>query len=207
MKKLIVGLLAGSAIAFASAAGAADFNYEGPSGVYDWNGFYVGLQTGAGWSRMRDNGAAATYGINGFMLGAHAGYNFQSSNFVFGVEGDVNYNWNRTQLVPGYFGATRWDASVRARAGYAIDRTLLYVTGGIAFTNLHVDRPVAPTSVDMGYTGWTLGAGVEHAFTKNLTARLEYRYTNFGRQTVPAPLVGTVDLHKNQVLVGVSYKF
>jgi len=204
MKNLVAGLLAGSVMAFASGASAADFYADGPSGVYDWSGFYLGLQAGGGWTRMNDTGSI--YGLNGFMLGAHAGYNFQSGNFVFGVEGDLNYNWNRVVLGgPTVWGTTRWDGSVRGRLGYAIDRTLLYATGGVAFTNLHVDNP--PFSINMGYTGWTLGAGVEHAFTKNLTARLEYRYTGFGRQVPPAPFVGTVDLNKSQLLVGVSYKF
>lgn len=210
MRKLVVALLAGSALSFASAASAADAFMDQAAASYDWSGFYVGLQAGGGWANMRDNSAVppVSYNLNGFMLGAHAGYNFQHGNVVFGLEADVNYNWNRAVLGgPGFFGSTPWDASVRGRLGYAIDRTLIYATGGIAFTNLGVDRAIAPVRVDLGYTGWTAGIGVEHAFTKNLTARIEYRYTDFGSATLPAPFVGTVGLTKSQALVGISYKF
>ena len=207
MKKLLAVLLAAGGMSFASAASAADYiASDAPySGVYDWSGFYVGLQAGAGWSRIRDVGTATTFNANGFQLGAHTGYNFQSGSFVFGVEGDVNYNWNRIQTAPGFFAQTRWDWSVRGRLGYAIDRTLIYATGGVAFANMRIDRPVAPTRIDLGFTGWTLGAGVEHAFTNNWTTRVEYRYSDFGRRT-PAGFT-PVELHKHQLTVGVSYKF
>lgn len=202
MKKLLAALIAGSALSLAPAASAADFSAGVPAAVYDWSGFYVGLQTGGGWTNARDFSAipVTSYNLNGFMLGAHAGYNFQHGDWVFGLEADVNYNWNRMQAIPGFFLETPWDASVRARLGYAVDRTLLYATGGVAFTNLVIDRPMVPTRINLGYTGWTAGIGVEHAFTRNLTARIEYRYTDFGR-------TNPVGMTKNQVLLGVSYKF
>jgi len=204
MKKLVAVFLAGSALSLASAASAADLSAVAPAGVYDWSGFYAGLQAGGGWTTVR-SGAVAN--LNGIMLGAHAGYNFQHGSFVYGLEADLNYNFNRTQTAANIWAGTPWDASVRARLGYALDRTLFYVTGGVAFTNLGVDRtpPAAPPRSDVSFTGWTAGAGVEHAFTGNMTARIEYRYTDFG-QVTPAGFL-PVNMTKNQLLVGVSYKF
>ncbi len=60
--------------------------------------------------------------------------------------------------------------------------------------------------------GWTIGAGVEWAFTNNLTARLEYRYTSFDRDSNTFFVVNpafdsddSADFHA--VRLGVSYKF
>jgi outer membrane immunogenic protein len=183
---------------------AADLVYQGSTyaPVYDWSGVYVGIHTGAGWSRIATvNGAND---LNGWLLGAHAGVNAQSGDLVYGLEGDLGYRWNRTNLAaPGWRAWTTWEGSLRGRLGFALDRTLLYGTGGVAFTSLHFDGPLGPAN--RSYTGWTIGAGVEHAFTDNWSARLEYRYTDFGSRTYPNGVA--VRLSDHAMRVGVSYKF
>ena len=66
----------------------------------------------------------------------------------------------------------------------AADRTLFYITGGGAFANLEYTYVNAGTarseSFSDTHTGWTIGGGIEHAFTPNWTARVEYRFTDYG---------------------------
>ncbi|TIV91851.1 MAG: porin family protein [Mesorhizobium sp.] len=58
---------------------------------------------------------------------------------------------------------------------------------------------------------WTLGAGVEYAFTQNWTTRVEYRYSDFGKFTDNPATDGTflypTDVTTQAVRVGFSYKF
>ncbi|MGO9684803.1 MAG: outer membrane protein, partial [Beijerinckiaceae bacterium] len=110
-----------------------------------------------------------------------------------------------------------WLATARGRAGYAIDRILIYGTGGAAFANVQAAAGVLPLSSSTEI-GWTAGAGVEFAFTPNLTGKVEYLYVNLGNQSCPAvscaaiiPGVGgvptTVSLTENIVRAGNNYKF
>jgi outer membrane immunogenic protein len=80
----------------------------------------------------------------------------------------------------------QWQGSVRGRLGWAIDRTLFYATGGLAFAELQYTYVSANTvfeSFKDTRTGWTIGAGVEHAYTPNWTIRAEYRFTDYGSVT------------------------
>ena len=79
-----------------------------------------------------------------------------------------------------------WFGTVRPRVGFALDRTLLYVTGGLAYGNQKLSIPgyASGTSTDIG---WTAGAGAEYAFTNNVTAKLEGLYVDLGKSDlVPA---------------------
>jgi len=107
---------------------------------------------------------------------------------------------------------SNWQGSVRARLGYAFDNFLPYIQGGVAF----LDRDVSihfegtDTRVEDGdtFTGWTVGAGFEYGFTPNLTARVEYRYTDFGDSDFDFDGADVnADLTTNAVRVGVAYKF
>ena len=72
-----------------------------------------------------------------------------------------------------YFG------TVRVRAGYAVDRMLFYVTGGLAYGGLNSTALYDSTSS----AGYTIGAGVEYAFTNNWTAKVEALYINLDSGT------------------------
>jgi len=105
----------------------------------------------------------------GFTGGGQIGYNYQIGSFVIGLETDIQ--WADTDqdidavfvpatgfvgtFVPGVFNsnAPEWWGSVRARAGVAFDRVLVYATGGLAYTD--------------NSTGWALGGGVEWALPVN----------------------------------------
>jgi outer membrane immunogenic protein len=106
----------------------------------------------------------------GFVGGAQIGYNYQMGSFVIGVEGDLQYAdlGGASYAVPGVgivsYDNSDWFGTVRARAGFAFDRALVYATGGFAFAD---DR-----------AGWTVGGGVEYAITNNLSLKVEGLYVN-----------------------------
>jgi len=96
-----------------------------------------------------------------------------------------------------YFG------TVRARLGYAFDRVLPYVTGGLAWGNNKITANGVSQSNTS--TGWTAGAGVEYALTNNWTARAEYLYMDLGKSGFQA--VGDAGLTASTARLGVNYKF
>lgn len=182
------------------------------SGVYDWGGFYIGVNTGYAMSGVNySNGITAIdQDLNGFALGAYAGYNFFNDGWVYGVEADIKRDFNEESFTQGgtpMETETTWGGSVRARLGYAIDRTLIYGTGGYAFT--HAELRNLNTGEHPGETlsGWTVGAGVEHAFTDTVAGRIEYRYSDYGKSDVfgAAGVDGDIDSHS--IMLGVSMKF
>ena len=199
-------LLAGAASALMM-GGAQAADVIEPT-VYDWTGPYIGLQGGYAWGEndvsvepeqlslaargdpvVFDPPEDGSIEIDGFVGGLHAGYNFQSDSFVFGFEGDVEYAdlsgktdmLNEPDTEP--FGDLQqdidWLASLRLRAGVAMDRALFYATGGLAVGGVDMKITDEVGSVDDSETawGWTIGGGVEYAFTDDLSARIEYRYT------------------------------
>lgn len=205
-------LLASAAFAtVASSAMAADAIIYEPSpapvyAVYDWSGFYLGAH--GGYVSTRGDFGATDDTFNGGLLGVHAGYNFQNGPWVFGVEADIARTWNEDDILGIGFAdfGTDWQWSARGRIGYAIDRTLIYGTAGVAGTNAYIDPVVGPGKLDDSMVGWTLGAGVEHAFTDNWLVRAEYRYSDYG-EFEPLGVATGIDVTEHTFRIGVSYKF
>ncbi|MBM6584107.1 porin family protein [Microvirga sp. BT689] len=228
--------LATAGISAASAADlpsrAAPAPIYAPVPVFTWTGFYVGAQVGYGWN-ANDNDIVLPSGFvvqsgdfgdsgDGFLAGVHAGYNYQLGSFVIGVEGDVEgvFGDDDDDLVIvgpdgvvftnyGFAGnALDWQGSIRARAGFAFDRALIYATGGFAFAGVSGSFGLLDSGDD-NLTGWTLGAGIEYAFTNNLTTRLEYRYTSYegGDNFFDNVSLGSNDIEFHTVRAGLSYKF
>jgi outer membrane immunogenic protein len=173
---------------------------------FSWSGPYLGLHGGYGWGEVSD-GAGGEDDFDGGRFGVFAGYNWQMANgFVVGVEGDVNYDWNENEydLGGGATGEidTGFSGSVRGRVGYAVDRALLYVAGGWTATNLSVDGGAVDD--DDTLHGWTLGAGVDYAFTDNMFGRLEYRYNDYSDGDI-AGFEPDFDQHVVQVGIGVKF--
>jgi len=176
--------------------------------------------------------------------GVHVGYNYQINQFVIGVEGTVDPTTlyrNVLLLAPDTVadpGAvlgigntvngsvqSTIQGAIRARAGVAFDRLLIYGTGGVAFAEFKsyfqlygIDLNLAPfyasDTSSSSRVGWTAGGGVEYAINNNYSVIGEYRYSDFGHITdVPAfgatGLTYTAIRHltQNQVQVGFSYKF
>jgi outer membrane immunogenic protein len=217
-----------------------------PAPVYmpfTWTGFYVGVHAGYAWGDLDDDlddrfddGVLDDRGegldADGFIGGAHAGYNVQFDSFVIGLEGDIDFagidgDRDFSALGGDITGNlsldSNWQASIRARAGFAFDRTLIYATGGVAFADTDLEFNGSDDIGDFDFsdgqtfTGWTIGLGAEYAFTDNVIARLEARYTDFGSPDFDLDgfedrfVVDGSDLNVDwtqfSVLAGISYKF
>ena len=235
MRKLAIALTFGSALSLGVPAMAADIVEE----AYDWSGVYGGIFAGVGytssdWDGVDDDVAAAPVSIDEslndtqFLLGALAGINFQHDSWVFGLEADIA--WFDSKEHENLDGAEGLDitseidllGSVRARAGYAADRTLFYVTGGLAFADAehtwddHSSQPgsvfdLPSKSVDLDF-GWVVGAGIEYAWTDNWLVRLEGLYFDLGSEDGKVAFddeVDTFDVDQEIWVgrIGLSYKF
>lgn len=222
--------------------------------AYNWGGWYAGAQMGGAWGASdvgnafvngsapianQQTFAATSPQLNpaGFSGGGQIGYNHQVDRWLFGIEADAGYTGlrqSRNATAPFQAGSaltttssvgSDWMATLRPRAGYAMDRTLFYLTGGLALTDLNFASSYADTagqSADAGFSktrvGWVAGAGIEHAFTKNWSAKVEYLYADFGKQSVTAPVIAgagvtngliaqDVDLKTSTVRGGLNYHF
>jgi outer membrane immunogenic protein len=162
--------------------------YTEAAPVNDWTGFYLGALGGFGWGTA-DTNAAGDVEADGFDIGAYGGANWQWGNFVVGGEADILYPF-RDGSSGGVEVEQGLNGSLRGRAGIALDRFLAYGTGGLAATSLEVSAGGA--SDDDVLWGWTAGAGVEGMVTDNITARIEYRYSDYGEETF-ATGAGPVD--------------
>jgi outer membrane immunogenic protein len=145
----------------------------------DWTGFYLGVLGGYGWGTA-DTDAVGDIDADGFDVGGYAGANWQWGNFVVGAEGDLLYPF-REGDAGGVAAEQGLHGSLRARAGIALDRFLIYGTAGGAGTNLELSS--AAGTDEQTLWGWTAGAGVEGMVMDNVTARVEYRYSDYADET------------------------
>ncbi len=225
LSAFLANLLAGPVL-------ADDLDLSAP---FTWTGPYFGLQAGYAWGKSTGGAYAPLAPVgaltgeldpDGFIGGLSAGYNVQFRNpLVIGIEGDFNYAGVEGESglslmgFPSPFdkasGDLQWTASIRARAGYAIDRVLPFVTAGIAFGKYEF----TPDYGGIGrfpdskvQVGPTVGAGIEYAISDHLTTRIEYRYTDFGDAAYPVPgfcgcIESRVDLKTHDIKIGLQYKF
>jgi outer membrane immunogenic protein len=200
-----------------------------PPPVFSWTGLYIGGQVGYQWGRSSPFavaepgdvpiGSLGTFNDQGVVGGGHVGYNWQVTQFVFGLEGDVegsSYRGSLTDPTGTAYTNSRADieASIRGRVGWAWDRVLIYATGGGAYASINNAIGVVgfpPTvSATTGRFGWTVGGGIEYAITNNWSTRVEYRYTDYGHYDFDlVPGLRALREHEtdNRVEVGFSYKF
>jgi len=234
MKKYIV---AATCVAISSvSAFAADLPTKAAPVPYvppfSWTGFYLGGELG--WIRTNPEYTAGALLLgtpfvistasekNGLTYGILGGYNYQVGQWVLGVEGDFT-GWTvgkiRYTAITGDFvtAHSKWGGSIRGRFGYAADRALFYMTGGAAFVSNETSIPTTGISIggDGTRVGWTLGGGVDYAFTNNWFTGIEYRYTQYEARTFTYPIailnLGFVgfkqELNSNQVTARIGYKF
>jgi outer membrane immunogenic protein len=149
-----------------------------------------------------------------FIGGGQIGCNYQfDPSWVVGLEGDINYV-NSSQdsrfrftrgsedVVGSQSTRLRWLSTIRGRLGPTWGSTFLYVTGGLAIGN--INSSVSATSTigpDTTYAGsrsqtrlgGTIGAGLEHAFSNRVSAKIEYLHFDLGSfdysvtRAVPGP--------------------
>ncbi len=188
-----------------------------PVPYYSWTGFYIGLNGGGAWggrSRFEFPGSSpAPLDVSGWLAGGTLGFNSQLGHFVFGLEGDIDGSDIRgsTACLGGFVCRIRndWLATARGRIGYAFDRLLPYVTGGLAVGGLNASIPGIGSASDTS-AGWTVGGGIEFALTRNWTAKAEYLYVDLGKFDCGAcggPPPAGVDFTTNVVRAGINYRF
>jgi outer membrane immunogenic protein len=177
--------------------------------VFNWTGWYLGGHLGYGASKFASeiSEPGADRKGKGAVGGLQLGYNIQTGNIVWGIEGDISGAGLGTAISDNAF-KTDLLASIRGRLGIAFDRTLVYATGGWSHVagqltsstaglnpfKFHKNRPV-------------VGGGIEYAATPNLIYRIEF-LDYLGSQNIVDPGSDGNKLKDIQVLrVGFSYKF
>ena len=92
----------------------------------------------------------------------------------------VRYNWQYNQFVFGLEGDFGWTNAKRGRLGYAADRWLFFVAGGLAVADFNFHKGAITTTTTVPqitgatYVGWSIGGGVEYAITQNPLGRVEF---------------------------------
>jgi outer membrane immunogenic protein len=181
---------------------------------YSWTGFYAGINGGYGWGRSSWDGFANDTDVSGGLVGVTAGYNWQTGAFVLGLEGDIDWSNIRGSFASAAcpFGCetrNNYLGTVRGRVGYAFDRVMPYVTGGLAVGDIQA-RPTGFAGASTTNAGWTVGGGIEAAVFGNVTAKLEYLYVDLGSlgcSAVSCGLASNVDLRTNVVRAGLNLRF
>jgi outer membrane immunogenic protein len=191
------------------------------SPAYNWSGFYIGLNTGYGFGDSTwNNPGSGNFSVDGAMAGATVGWNYQIGQLVLGVEGD--YDWQNIRgtsttapcvNVGGFLGgcdtSSNWYGTFRGRLGYAMDRIMVYGTAGGAVSDIKASTGALSWSSNTEL-GWAAGAGIEGAITDNLTAKVEYLFTDYGSSTCAAVSCGVatnVKFDESMVRAGLNYKF
>ncbi|MBI2717393.1 MAG: porin family protein [Rhizobiales bacterium] len=232
IKNILLGLAVAAAVALpAAATHAADMPppIEDLRSTYDWSGAYVGVFGAAtaldgDWSGS--DGCGCVYskiessGI-GYSAGVLGGWNYQFDSTLVGIEGDWAFGGKlATNDEPAIDTFMRLNnlATLRGRAGLVDGNTLFYLTGGLAAADSEFGGPMGPAQENVSDSkwlyGWTAGAGIEHAFSNNLRARLEYLYVSLpnGKYHLAASTGETLDAthrfkNMNIVRAGITYNF
>jgi outer membrane immunogenic protein len=241
-----IGCLLGVVIGFGGlqAATAADLPTKAPTYVapVNWTGWYIGGN--AGWVGSTNNTITNTgsdiglagfasaiavgaipssvdLGHSGFIGGGQIGYNWQSGNWVFGLEADFSGANLKSDATVGpiaaggfvpqtttYSRELDWLATFRGRVGIiATPEFLLYGTGGLAVGHTKIGNAyicpscVPPASSESTTannasnteTGWTVGAGLEWMFAPHWSVKAEYLYVDLGSHdsTITYTFVGS----------------
>ena len=201
----------------------------GPS----WTGAYVGIAVGGSFGHSEDEFwyrsglyGARRFSTEGVSAGGYLGYNYQIGSIVVGLEADgvassiaSEVTWRGTYGAYGSLtNSVGWQASIRARAGYAIDDFLVYASAGVAIaapeTSLFGYNPIVGgllLSASAVRPGPTFGVGVEYRLNTHWVIRADYRYAQFSPQQISGQTAVT-DLIKNAarvntMSVGLSYLF
>jgi outer membrane immunogenic protein len=199
--------------------------YRAALPVYSWTGFYIGVNAGGAWNEsdittstvFSPTGYFATSSVPAIALvgaqrikntdftgGLTAGYNWQASNFVFGLEADFNFFGVRgsatgsalypccapTAFTVSSSRSADWLITVRPRAGVLVTPALLlYGTGGVAIADVKANFLFSDTFATAAESavisetrvGWTAGGGAEYALMNGWSVKGEYLYVDLGR--------------------------
>jgi outer membrane immunogenic protein len=214
-----------------------------PQPLANWNGLYIGANLGSGISRHDNHlvipaasGEQFVSAPTGFIGGAQIGYNWQSANWLLGLETDFQGTTQKDTVCVlrcavaggGSFSTEQtlpWFGTLRGRVGYATGPTLFYLTGGLAYGKIESDvtefiaGTLASRTFSETKTGWTLGGGIERPFDffgliggPNWSAKAEYLYVDLGSTTNTYVQGGaahtfTTDVTNHIFRTGINYRF
>jgi outer membrane immunogenic protein len=239
MKKLslaitILAMSAGSA--FSADLPARTYTKAPPMLVpmYDWSGFYIGINGGGGsshtcWDDVVPAGAIpqGCHNSTGGTAGGQIGYRWRTTDWVFGIEGQGNWaDFSGSNVTPvggnpfgGATDRTRIDAFglITGQIGYAWNNVLVYVKGGAAVVSDKFDITAAgalvASSGNEARWGETIGAGLEVGFAPNWSVGIEYNHIFLDDRNVTLSLAGapvsTDRIHQDVDigLVRLNYRF
>lgn len=235
MKKLLIGILALTALSGAQAI-AADMPVKARPMApvpYSWSGCFVGIAGGGVWGRSKHISTdpldiTNRYDVTGAIAGVEYGCQIQNGQWVLGTESDfswTNARGSANNIAP--FTTTsisgtkeHWLSTSRLRVGFLPSPDLLiYATGGLA--TARVEATVDATATAQGLVsdtrtrwGWTFGGGFEYLLGGNWSAKADYLYVKFNSKgyldSPPLPgfaLRSNVPLEEHIFRVGLNYKF
>jgi outer membrane immunogenic protein len=211
------GLL--SIAGFTGAASAADLparTYtKAPAvvaAVYDWSGFYIGLNGGGASSHecltitsvagtaLTPAASEGCHTATGGLAGGQIGYRWHAANWVFGVEAQGDWadlkgsNASLTARIP-YTNQTKIDGIglFTGQVGYAWNNIQLYDKGGAAVTDNKYSSFFTATGVQFNQAsdtrwGGTVGTGIEIGFASNWSVAVEYDHLFMGNPNVTFPV-------------------
>jgi outer membrane immunogenic protein len=239
--KWILSAVALLGIAATTGATAADLPVKAPRAapvpLYNWTGCYVGGNVGGGWTRtdttrvLIDPGISAPldYGRendSGFIGGGQVGCDFQTTNWVFGIEGTFDFgsvkSTHNVVNLPGFTESNNMQQIYTAtgRIGYLWTPQLLtYGRVGIAYFNnknqLFFPGGGVFESARFTDPGILAGGGIEYMFTPNWSvfAEANYIWTEDDAAhdyVTPAGVPSEVINDRQRIitaLVGINYKF
>ncbi len=198
--------------------------------IYDWSGFYIGINGGGGssrkcWDLTNTAGvivspavAEGCHNATGGMVGGQIGYRWQTSSWVFGIEAQGNwadFSGSNISLTNALLNdRSKIDAFglFTGQVGYAWNNVLFYVKGGAAVVTDKYNTTVIAERSDQRLrqrqTRWggTVGAGLEFGFAPNWSVGVEYDHMFMGRHnvdfTTPAGVFSTTDSIRQDVDMG-----
>ncbi|WP_375704917.1 outer membrane protein, partial [Bartonella sp. AA85SXKL] len=180
------------------------------------NGLILGVDTDIIWTDKDDTKTVPPYEI----AENHVNYvNKMLKDAGINI-GDNKLEAGKYTRALGFTFKEKWAGATRVRIGFAAERIMPYVAGGIAYTQLQDITSISITKKETGkviasgnlsdetktLVGYTLGAGVDLAMTNNVIVRAEYRYSDFGKKKFSNDKYET-SYKTNDFRVGVAYKF
>jgi outer membrane immunogenic protein len=182
--------------------------------IYNWSGFYIGLNGGGGsshncWDTTAVLGVAVPvtsegcHDATGGLVGGQIGYRWQATNWVFGLEaqGDwADLKGSNTSSPAAFFpmvNQTKIDAIglFTGQVGYAWNNVLWYVKGGAAVTSDNYNGIVGGVVFDSASeTRWggAVGTGLEIGFAPGWSVGFEYDHLFMGSRSINFTALGVV---------------
>jgi opacity protein-like surface antigen len=213
MRSIVLLAAVASAAIFSVSGAEAQSLFAPASG--NWTGVYVGGQADLLATKSLEEqdislGGPTLLGDMGGGFGIFGGYDYQFSDWLVGGIG-AEYNFDSTELQFGgaNYGASKWDAAIKARVGTPIaSNVLAYGSLGYQWGHFdYSDRPSMAGATDADFTtgGPQIGLGVDAMLTENIMARFEGTYTHYESHTASNGIISTPSMIA--IKAGLAFKF